>query len=45
MKDEYWNPSPREGAVLTTCNDVSYLTGGLNYEAVKEISSITVDFD
>ena len=37
VEDQIWNPTPRESAVFATCNMKSFLIGGLNYEASKEI--------
>lgn len=38
-------PPPRESAVLTTIKNKSYLLGGLNYEAVKDIFQVKLSGD
>jgi hypothetical protein len=43
VEDPYWNPAPRESATLATCNFRSYLIGGLNFEAVKEVNEVKLN--
>ena len=43
IEDQYWNPAPREGSTIVTSNFRSYLIGGLNFEAVKEIAEVTLN--
>jgi hypothetical protein len=43
IEDPLWNPAPRESATLTTINFRSYLIGGQNYEACREIASVKVN--
>jgi len=39
VKQAKWIPAPRECATLTTCGDYRmFMIGGLNFDAVKEIS-------
>ena len=49
-KASRWTPAPRECAQITTGDNQTYLTGGMNFEAIKEITKArivgdTVDWD
>jgi len=42
-KDSKWTPAPREVATLTTtCDMQTFLIGGMNYEAIKEVTKATI---
>ena len=41
-KDPKWTPAPREVASMTTCDMKTFLIGGMNYEAIREITKAKV---
>jgi len=44
-KESKWTPAPRECATVTTCDFRTFLIGGLNYEAIREIVEAKVSND
>lgn len=41
-KESKWTPAPRECATVVTCDFRTFLIGGLNYEAIREITEAKV---
>jgi hypothetical protein len=40
--DPKWTPAPREVASMTTCDMKPFLIGGMNYEAIREITKAKI---
>jgi hypothetical protein len=41
-KESKWTPAPREVSTLTTCDLKTFLIGGMNFNAVREITKAKI---